>query len=153
MALSDVTVKNSKQSGKPAGDKLADGGGMYLLVKAVGKYWRMNYRFAGKRKTLALGIYPAVPLAQARSARDLARELLAQGIDPSLHRKAQKLERSAAHENTFQAVAGECHEHWRIGKAESTAKVKWHRLANDVFPSIGPLPINDVTPAMLVAIT
>lgn len=51
MALSEVTVKNSKYSGKPAGDKLADGGGMYLLVKASGKYWRMDYRFADKRKT------------------------------------------------------------------------------------------------------
>ena len=153
MALSDVTVKNSKHSGKPAGDKLSDGGGMYLLVKAGGKYWRMDYRFAGKRKTLALGTYPSISLAQARSAREDARQLLAQGIDPSLHRKAQKLQRSATHENTFQSVTGQWHEQWKIGKAQSTANVKWHRLENDVFPSIGPLPINDVTPAMLVAIT
>lgn len=75
-----------------AGDKLADGGGMYLLVKACGKYWRMDYRFAGKRKTLALGAYPAVSLAQARSAREEGRQLLTQGIDPSLHRKSQKLQ-------------------------------------------------------------
>jgi integrase len=153
MALSEVAVKNSKHSGKPAGDKLADGGGMYLLVKASGKYWRMDYRFAGKRKTLALGTYPPVLPAQARRAREEARQLLAQGIDPGLHRKAQKLQRHATHENTFQAVAGQWLEQWRVGKADSTAKVKWHRLANDVFPAIGPLPINDVTPAMLVAIT
>ena len=82
MALSDATVKNSKYSGKPAGDKLADGGGLYLLVKAGGKYWRMDYRFADKRKTLALGVYPEVSLAKARQRREKARELLADGIDP-----------------------------------------------------------------------
>ena len=56
MALNDTFIKNStKHSGKPSGDKYTDGGGMYLLVSAAGKYWRMNYRFEGKRKTLALG--------------------------------------------------------------------------------------------------
>lgn len=152
MALTDTAVKNAKWSGKPAGDKLADGGGMYLLVKAGGKYWRMDYRFAGKRKTLALGTYPTVSLAQARSAREEARQLLVQGIDPGLHRKSQKLQRSAIQENSFQAVAGHWYEQWRIGKAPSTALVKWSRLENDVFPSIGPLPIGDITPIMLVTI-
>ena len=57
MALTDAAVKNSKHSGKSAGDKLAGGGGMDLLMKACGKYWRMDNRFAGKRKTLALGAY------------------------------------------------------------------------------------------------
>ena len=63
MALNDTFIKNStKHSGKPAGDKYTDGGGMYLLVTASGKYWRMNYRFDEKRKTLALGVYPTVSL-------------------------------------------------------------------------------------------
>jgi integrase len=60
MALTDTFTKNIKHSGAAAGDKHTDGGGMYLLVNKGGKYWRMNYRFADKRKTLALGVYPAV---------------------------------------------------------------------------------------------
>lgn len=91
-------------------------------------------------------------MAQARNAREEARQLLTQGIDPSLHHKSQKLQRSAIQENSFQAVAGHWYEQWRIGKAESTALVKWGRLENDVFPSIGPLPIGDITPIMLVTI-
>ena len=60
MALNDTFTKKTKHSGKPAGDKHSDGGGMYLLVNATGKYWRMNYRMDGKQKTLSLGVYPAV---------------------------------------------------------------------------------------------
>ncbi|MDB5741766.1 MAG: phage integrase family protein [Polaromonas sp.] len=74
MPLTDTFAKNIKPTGAPAGDKHTDGGGMYLLVNASGKYWRMNYRFADKRKTLALGAYPAVSLAKARAtARQGAR--------------------------------------------------------------------------------
>ena len=87
MALTDTFVKNVKHTGAPAGDKHADGGGMYLLVNASGKYWRINYRFADKRKTLALGVYPDVSLAKARQRRDRARELLADDIDPSEAKK------------------------------------------------------------------
>jgi len=57
MALTDTFVKQVKPTDKPAGDKYTDGGSMYLLVKASGKYWRMDYQYAGKRKTLALGVY------------------------------------------------------------------------------------------------
>ena len=154
MGLKDIQIKNASWSGHPKGDRLSDEHNLYVLVTKNSKRWRFDYtRPNGKRNTLALGQYPAMGIAAAHNARDQARELLAQGIDPSLHRKAQKLQRSATHENTFQAVAGQWHEQWKFGKAESTAKVKWHRLANDVFPSIGPLPINDVTPAMLVAVT
>jgi hypothetical protein len=64
MPLTDTFVRQVKPS-KPTGDKHADGGGMYLLVKPTGKYWRMDYRHLGARKTLALGVYPAVSLAKA----------------------------------------------------------------------------------------
>ena len=57
MALTDTFTRNTKHSGAPAGDKHSDGGGMYLHITGAGKYWRMNYRFAGKQKTLALGVY------------------------------------------------------------------------------------------------
>ncbi len=64
MALTDTFVKQVKPTGSAAGDKYQDSLAMYLLVKPAGKYWRMNYRFQGKQKTLALGIYPAVTLAK-----------------------------------------------------------------------------------------
>ena len=79
MAVGDTFVRQVKHTGKAAGDKYSDGGGMYLQVKAAGKYWRMDYAHAGRRKTLAIGIYPAVSLARARKRRDDARELLAEG--------------------------------------------------------------------------
>ena len=75
MALNDSFIRQSaKYSGKKSGNKYTDGGGMYLLVTAAGKYWRFNYRFEGKRKTLALGVYPVISLAEARKRRDKARE-------------------------------------------------------------------------------
>lgn len=69
--------------------KLSDSGGLYLLiVPSGGRYWRYNYRFEGKQKTLALGIYPDVPLEKARARHETARRLLVAGVDPSLHRRA-----------------------------------------------------------------
>ena len=80
MALTDTFAKNVKPTGSTAGDKHTDGQGLYLHVKDEGKYWRMSYRFAGRQKTLALGVYPAVSLAKARALRDKAREQLADGV-------------------------------------------------------------------------
>ncbi|MEO8249313.1 MAG: Arm DNA-binding domain-containing protein, partial [Burkholderiales bacterium] len=106
MALTDVFVRNIKPSGKPAGDKHSDGGGLYLHVAAAGgKYWRLAYRHAGKQKTLALGVYPAVSLAKARKRRDAARELLADGLDPGVVKREEKRALADAAANTFQAVA------------------------------------------------
>src|SRR5437660_1355034 len=104
MALTDVAVRNAKPKDKPY--KLSDEKGLYLLVSQAGKYWRMDYRFNGKRKTLALGVYPDVPLAGrkiaktderidgARDKRDQAREQIAAGIDPGEHRKARMAART-----------------------------------------------------------
>lgn len=83
MALTDTFTRQIRYSGKATGDKHSDGQGLYLHVMQAGKYWRMAYRFAGKQKTLALGVYPAVGLSQARKLRDDARALLAAGTDPS----------------------------------------------------------------------
>ena len=101
MALTDTFIKNAKPNDTGAGVKHTDGGGMYLLIKSAGKYWRMGYRFAGKQKTLALGVYPAVSLAKARQRREAARELLAEGIDPSAAKSQEKQARAAAAVNTF----------------------------------------------------
>ncbi len=68
MALNDAFIKNStKFSGKGAGDKHSDGGGLYLHVTSVGKYWRMSYRMNGKQKTLSLGVYATCLSARTRS--------------------------------------------------------------------------------------
>lgn len=91
MVLTDRDAAQAKASGKPY--KLTDGGGLFLLLhQNGGKYWRLAYRFAGKQKTLALGVYPVVSLADARSRRDGARKQLANGIDPSAVKQAQKAE-------------------------------------------------------------
>ena len=109
MALTDTFVKNVKPAGSATGEKHADGQGLYLHVKPAGKYWRMSYRHLGKQKTLAIGVYPAVSLAKARKRRDEARELLAEGLDPSAAKKAEKLATRVAAANTFEAVAREFH--------------------------------------------
>lgn len=81
MPLTDIKVKTAKPMDKAY--KLADGGGMYLLVKPNGsKYWRLKYRFVGKEKMLSIGVYPDVSLADARQKRDEARKILAAGGDP-----------------------------------------------------------------------
>ena len=86
MPLSDTTIKNAKSTEKPY--KMQDEKGMYLLVNSSGgKYFRYNYRFDGKRKTLALGTYPATSLKDAREKRDTAIKQIAGGIDPSENRK------------------------------------------------------------------
>jgi hypothetical protein len=88
--LVDSKAKNAcpKADGRP--QNLTDGGGLFLHVSTVGKYWRYNYRFQEKSKTLAIGVYPDISLKQARERHTEARELLARGIDPSSHKKAQK---------------------------------------------------------------
>jgi integrase len=151
MPLSDIFLKNStKHSGAPAGDKHTDGGGMYLLVNKAGKYWRMDYRFAGKRKTLALGVYPAVSLAKARQRREKARELLADDIDPSVAKRDEKQATAVAAANTFELVAREFHQSkgdsWSTGYA-----AKWLRgLEKDLFPYLGGLALATITPPMLL---
>ena len=93
MALTDIKVKTAKPKDKPY--KLADGGGMYLLINTNGsKYWRMKYRFAGKEKMRSIGVYPDVTLADAREKRSEARKLLAAGGDPGeANRAANKSEK------------------------------------------------------------
>lgn len=144
MALSDTFVKNAKHSGKPAGDKYSDGGGLYLHVTATGKYWRTAYRFHGKQKTLALGVYPAVTLKQARDGRDQAKSQLAQGIDPSsAKRDALQAEKLAA-ANTYELVAREFHSIKAGGWSESHAG-KWLRM-NEMylFPDLGGKAISSI---------
>jgi integrase len=146
MPLTDTFVKNVNYTSASAKQKYTDGGGMYLLVNAGGKYWRMDYRFADKRKTLALGVYPDVSLAKARKRREAARELLAGGIDPSNAKREEKAAKLADSVNTFEAVALEWHRMKSKGCAENTSAKRLTQLQNHIFPTIGNRPIAEIKP-------
>jgi hypothetical protein len=97
-----VKCRNAKGKIKP--HKLSDGGGLHLLVNADGaKYWRLAYRWHGKQRTLALGVYPAVGLVEARAARDDAKRSLAANIDPSTVKRERKRAAKVAAGNTFRS--------------------------------------------------
>ena len=126
MPLTDVSVRRAKASSSP--QKLADGGGLYLLVSpSGGRYWRMDYRWAGKRRTLAFGVYPTISLAEAREKREQAKKHLAIGIDPGAQRKLARHASAVAATNTFRVIA----EEWldkltREGRAKPTLnKTTW----------------------------
>ena len=151
MALTDTFTKNTKHSGKPAGDKHSDGGGMYLLVNAGGKYWRMDYRFADKRKTLALGVYPEVSLAKARQRREKARELLADGIDPSTAKREEKRAKADAAAHTFELVARDWLAKTAAERASTTQNKITSWLEKDVIPFIGAVPMSAIGPRDVLA--
>jgi integrase len=143
MVLTDVVARNAKSSGKTF--KLFDECGLYLEVSPNGgKWWRLKYRFAGKEKRLALGVYPDVKLKDARESRDVARNLLAKGIDPSEHRKAQKAARNDSAANCFEIVARE----WFAKYSETWAKSHRDRIIRrferDIFPWIGSRPVGEI---------
>ncbi|MBT9462527.1 integrase arm-type DNA-binding domain-containing protein [Hydrogenophaga sp.] len=150
MALTDTFVRQVKHSGRPAGDKHTDGAGMYLLVKAAGRYWRQDYAFSGKRKTLALGVYPDVSLAKARQRRDKARELLADGVDPGVAKRAGKLATSVAAANTFQAAAREFHANQAGGWSPRYAARWIERMEKDLFPYVGRLTLTEISAPILL---
>ncbi len=150
MKLTALAVKNAK--GREKAYKLTDGAGMYLLVNPNGrKYWRLNYRFGGKRKTLAIGVYPTVSLAEAREKREAAKKLLAENRDPAIQRRIQRLTAGFAAGTTFKEIA----EEWlakleREGRADSTmSKLEW--LLSFAYPIIGDRPINEITAPELLA--
>lgn len=146
MALTDTFVRQVKHTGKPAGDKHTDGDGMYLLVKTAGKYWRMDYTFSGKRKTLALGVYPKVSLAKARQRRDAAREQLADGIDPSTAKREEKQAKAIAAAHTFESVARDWLAKTAAKRVEITQQKVTSWLERDVIPYIGKYPISTISP-------
>jgi integrase len=150
MPLTDTAARNARSAEKPR--KLADERGLYLLVTATGKYWRMDYRYIGKRKTLSMGVYPDVSLAQARERRDEARAMLAQGIDPSANRQAIKSARMDRAANSFEVVAREWYAKYSPGWAKNHGNRILRRLERDVFPWIGSRPIAEITAPELLAV-
>ena len=151
MALTDIAVRNAKFVEKPF--KLADGEGMYLFVNAVGKYWRLDYRFLNKRKTLSLGKYPVVSLAAARQKRADAKRQLSDGIDPLEYKKIKKRTMIVGCAISFLAVAQEWFSKNRGQWVESHSEKIIARLERDIFPWIGNRPIGELTaPEVLSAL-
>jgi integrase len=149
MPLTNTTAKNLKPTDKPY--KVSAERGMYLLVNPTGsKLWRLKFRFEGKEKVLPLGQYPDVSLAQAREAREVARKQLAAGVDPMAHRKAEKIARQFAVENSFTNVARLWWESWRAARTSHHADYVLRRLEADVFPVIGARPVGEIEAPELV---
>ncbi len=151
MSLSDVRLRNAKPKEKSY--KIHDSKGLYIIITPKGgKWWRFDYLFQGKRKTISMGTYPEVPLKEARERRDEARKLLAQGIDPSAYRKRVKEETEQRVKNTFGNIAIEWmfkhQNHW----AESHSKRIKQRLEKDVLPWLANRPISEITAPEILTI-
>ena len=144
MALTNIAI--NKAAPKNKSYRLYDEKGLYLEVTpAGGKLWRLKYRFGGKEKRLAMGAHPEISLKAARAARDEAKALLAQSIDPSEFKKSKKLTQTLATEGTFENIALQ----WHAGKSrvwsDTHSKNVIDRLTRDVFPYIGKRLITDIT--------
>jgi Arm DNA-binding domain len=142
--LSDVAIKNAKPTDKPF--KLPDEKGLYMLVHPnKSKYFRLKYRFEGKEKVLALGVYPVMTLKIAREKTIAAKQLIAAGIDPIEHRKAIKATKLENAANSFEIIARE----WGQKNVE-TWDDKNNRskrmLERNIFPWLGSKPITDILP-------
>jgi len=143
MALSDAKARNAKPKQKAY--KLSDANSLYLLVvPAGGRYWRFDYRYDGKRKTLALGTYPEVSLLQARGKTLEARQAIAQDIDPGQQKKAQK-QSQAATKNSFEVIAREWYDKFLPTWTTGHSKTIISRLESNVFPWLGEKPIDEIT--------
>ena len=151
MPLNDTYIKKLRYTGKPT--KHFDGGGLYITVSSTGsKLWRMAYRFEQKTKLLSFGEYPFVTLKEAREEREKAKTKLANGIDPSAHKKAEKAAQLAEIKDTFQNIALEWHE---TRTAEFSSKHRGtiiFRLETYLFPAIGKSPIAKLEPQDILAV-
>jgi integrase len=151
MKLTDKQCKSVKGKEKPY--KLFDGKGLYLEVMPSGsKYWRFKYRLNGKEKRLAIGVYPEVTLKQARTATDKARELMADGLDPSFEKKAKKNTAKENAQNTFKAVAQEWHRTKNNQWTYTYGHTIMRRLEMNIFPALGNRPISEITPPELLSV-
>ncbi|MFN7835820.1 MAG: tyrosine-type recombinase/integrase [Burkholderiaceae bacterium] len=148
--LSDIKIRTAKPKEKAY--KLADGGGLYLLVNACGsKYWCMDYRFGKVRRTLRLGQYPQMTLADVRNKRIEARRLIDADIDPCQHKREQKRIAADKTANTFEKLARQWYATKLSTWSPATAKDTLRRLELDIFPQIGALPIASISPQQMIA--
>lgn len=149
MALKDLEIR--RLSAKPKPYKVADGGGLFLLVQPSGaKLWKMKYRFHGYERKLTFGRYPEVSLSKARQGRDEARQMLADGIDPASAKRQAEAEAKISQATTFKEVAAEFIERMVIeGKSEPTIKkARW--LLRLLDRDIAHRPISQIAPHELL---
>lgn len=149
MPLNDMQIRRAKPEAKAY--TLGDGQGLSLLIEPNGsKSWRFRYRFAGKPKMISLGVYPTITLADARSRRDDARKLVAEGKNPSEVRKEQKIALQAESQSSFEKIATEWHQmkssKWSAGYASDIMEA----FQNDIFPYLGTRPVEEIKPLELL---
>jgi integrase len=150
MYLTKKTCDSAKPQAKPY--KLTDGQGLYLQVTPEGaRYWRLKYRYLGKEKCLALGVYPEVSLAEAREKRELARKLLATGADPAFEKREQKRQAKEGAANTFEVLARKWHAYHSDRWSPAYVKDVISHLERDVFPALGNRPVASITAPQLLA--
>lgn len=149
--LSDAKVRAAKP--RPKSYKLSDANRLYLLVTpSGGKLWRYSYYYDGKQKTLAFGAYPQLSLSDARLKRDEAASHLAEGHDPNVVKKLKIEAVIEAARLTFEKVAREWFENAKAQWASIHAGDVIRSLERDVFPTIGALPIGQLTPPLVLAV-
>ena len=149
MPLSDLKIRKAKQRDKPF--RLSDGLGLFILVRPSGsKAWQFRYQFMGKEKLLSLGTYPAVSLADARTKRDDAKKLLAQGTDPSVQKKLDQIDANIKARMTFKEVADEYYESLvdRELAPATLRKKRWHII--DLAKPLHNRPVDQITAAELL---
>lgn len=147
--LTEVACRNARKGEKA--QKLSDSGGLYLFVTPTGfKSWRLKYRIGKTEKRLILGAYPEMTLRQARDRRDEARKQLRDGLDPSVERKKTKAAQAAGPSQTLQRFAEDWHAARESGWRPHYAKAVLSRLKLDIFPTLGSVPIGDVTAPMVL---
>ncbi|HGC5726846.1 TPA: tyrosine-type recombinase/integrase [Legionella pneumophila] len=151
MALNHKLLMSFKPEAKPY--KKSDEKGLYVLVNPNGSiYWRFKYRFLGKEKSLALGTFPDVLIASAREKRDEARRLLADGIDPGVHRKVMKKAEIDKSSNTFEMIAREWFAKQTTQWSDIHADKILRLLERDIFPWIGAKPVDEIPPTILLPV-
>lgn len=148
-AFQRYAARRAKPEDKPY--TLGDGQGLSLLIEPNGsRSWRFGYRYAGKPKMISLGVYPTITLADARSLRDEARKLVAEGKNPSEVRKEQKLALQKESENAFEKIARAWHQlksaKWSAGYASDIMEA----FKNDIFPYVGTRPVGEIKPLELL---
>ena len=149
--LTATAVRKAKPKSKIY--KVFDGGGLHVKVKPCGaKYWHYDYRFAGNRRTLALGVYPQISLKEARMKHRKAHNLVEQGIDPSLQRRVNKQSQNQAIANNFEVIANEWFETKMQNKSEGHRKRTLNALKKDLFPRIGNRPVSDISAPELLSV-
>ncbi|HBI5502105.1 TPA: tyrosine-type recombinase/integrase, partial [Salmonella enterica subsp. enterica serovar Welikade] len=149
MPLNDMQIRRAKPEAKAY--TLGDGQGLSLLIEPNGsKSWRFRYRFAGKPKMISLGVYPTITLADARSRRDDARKLVAEGKNPSEVRKERKIALQTESESAFEKIATEWHQMKSTKWSEGYASDIMEAFQKDIFPYIGERPVGEIKPLELL---